>query len=67
MLNTIALAIPRVLGALVWLAIAFVIGRWVKTMLETVLPSLGFDRIVHALGDHAVDDRSRRGSSAPSP
>ena len=50
MLNTIALAIPRVLAALVWLAIAFLIGRWVKTMLETVLPSLGFDNSVRALG-----------------
>src|SRR5688572_21562528 len=50
MLNSIALAIPRVLAALVWLAIAFLIGRWVKAMLETVLPSLGFDRSVHALG-----------------
>ena len=50
MLNTIALAIPRVLAALVWLAIAFLIGRWVKAMLETVLPSLGFDNSVRALG-----------------
>ena len=50
MLNTIALAIPRVLAALVWLAIAFLIGRWVKTMIETVLPSLGFDDSVRALG-----------------
>jgi hypothetical protein len=50
MLNSIALAIPRVLGALVWLAVAFVAGRWVKQILETVLPSLGFDRFVHALG-----------------
>jgi hypothetical protein len=50
MLQSIALAIPRVLAALVWLAIAFLIGRWVKTLLETVLPSLGFDRSVHALG-----------------
>jgi hypothetical protein len=50
MLNMIATAIPRVLAALVWLAIAFLIGRWVKAMLETVLPSLGFDRSVHALG-----------------
>ncbi|HVF36313.1 MAG TPA: mechanosensitive ion channel [Sphingomicrobium sp.] len=50
MLRTIALAIPRVLAALVWLAIAFLIGRWVKTLIETVLPSLGFDRSVHALG-----------------
>ncbi len=50
MLNTIALAIPRVVAALVWLAIAFLIGRWVKTMLETVLPSLGFDNSVRTLG-----------------
>jgi len=50
MLNTIAVSIPRVLAALVWLAIAFLIGRWVKAMLETVLPSLGFDNSVRALG-----------------
>ena len=50
MLNTIATAIPRVLAALVWLAIAFLIGRWVKTLIETVLPSLGFDNSVRALG-----------------
>jgi hypothetical protein len=50
MLNTIALAIPRVVAALVWLAIAFLIGRWVKAMIETVLPSLGFDNSVRALG-----------------
>src|SRR5918997_265580 len=50
MLNMIATAIPRVLAALVWLAIAFLIGRWVKAMLETVLPSLGFDNSVRALG-----------------
>ncbi|WP_324809010.1 mechanosensitive ion channel [Sphingomonas sp. LY29] len=50
MLQSIALAIPRVLAALVWLAIAFLIGRWVKTLIETVLPSLGFDNSVRALG-----------------
>jgi hypothetical protein len=50
MLQSIALAIPRVLAALVWLAIAFLIGRWVKTLIETVLPSLGFDDSVRALG-----------------
>jgi hypothetical protein len=50
MLNTIALAIPQVIAALLILAIAFLIGRWVKTLLETVLPSLGFDRTVQALG-----------------
>lgn len=50
MLNTIALAIPQVIAALLILAIAFLIGRWVKTLIETVLPSLGFDNSVHALG-----------------
>ena len=50
MLNTIAFAIPRVLGATVWLAVAYIAGRWVKEILETVLPSLGFDRFFHSLG-----------------
>lgn len=50
MLNSIALAIPNVLAALVWLTLAFVIGRWAKSLLETVLPSLGFDNAVRALG-----------------
>ena len=50
MLNTIALAIPRVFGALLWLAVAFLIARFVKTLIERVLPSLGFDNSVRALG-----------------
>jgi hypothetical protein len=50
MLNMIALAIPNVLAALLWLAIAFLIARWVKTLIETVLPSLGFDNYMHSLG-----------------
>jgi len=50
MLNMIALAIPNVLAALLWLAIAFLIARWVKNLIETVLPSLGFDNFIHSLG-----------------
>ena len=50
MLNMIALAIPNVLAALLWLAIAFLIAKWVKSLIETVLPSLGFDNFVHSLG-----------------
>ncbi len=50
MLNTIAFAIPRVFGAFILLAIAFLIGRFVKTLIETVLPGLGFDNSVRALG-----------------
>ncbi len=54
MLNSIAIAIPRVFAALVWLAIAFLIGKFVKTLIETVLPSMGFDNSVRAIG--AVPD-----------
>jgi len=50
MLNSIALSIPRILAALVWLTLAFIIGRWGKSLLETILPSLGFDNAVRALG-----------------
>jgi hypothetical protein len=50
MLNLIAMAIPNVLAALLWLAIAFLIAKWVKTLIETVLPSLGFDNFIHSLG-----------------
>lgn len=50
MLNMIALAIPNVLAAVLWLAIAFVIAKWVKNLIETVLPSLGFDNFIHSLG-----------------
>ena len=50
MLNAIALAIPNVLGALVWVTLAYIIGRWVKSLFETILPSIGFDNAVRALG-----------------
>ncbi len=50
MLGMIASAIPNVIAALLWLAIAFVIAKWVKSLLETVLPSLGFDNFIHSLG-----------------
>ena len=50
MLQSIALSIKPILAALVILALAFVIARWVKTLLETVLPGLGFDNTVRALG-----------------
>jgi hypothetical protein len=50
MLNTIALAIPKVMNGLIWLALAFVIAKWLKSVLETVLPGLGFDNAVRALG-----------------
>ncbi|WP_260483473.1 mechanosensitive ion channel [Sphingomicrobium flavum] len=50
MLEVIASAIPVVIGALLLLAIFFVLAKWAKSLIEAVLPSLGFDRFIHALG-----------------
>lgn len=49
-LSTVLDALPRVLAAAIVLAIAFLIGRWVAAIIEQVLPSLGFDRSLSALG-----------------
>ena len=49
MLTTIGQAIPNILAALAILFFTFLIGRYLKLFLETVLPSFGFDRAVHAL------------------
>ena len=49
MLTTIANAIPNILAALAILFFTFLIGRYVKLLIETVLPTFGFDRSVHAL------------------
>lgn len=49
-LATILNAIPHVLGAAIVLGIAFLIARWVSGILEQVLPSLGIDRSLEALG-----------------
>ena len=53
MLQTISAAIPNVLGALILLAIGFVLGRLAKAAVEQLLPSMGFDRSVAALGFEA--------------
>ncbi len=50
MLHTILDAIPNVLGALILLAIGFFVGRLAKGAIEQILPSMGFDRAVGALG-----------------
>ncbi len=49
-LSTVLDAVPRVLGAAIVLAIGFFIGRWVSGLLEQLLPSLGVDRSLQALG-----------------
>jgi hypothetical protein len=50
MLNTILVSIPYVLGALILLAIGYIIGKLAKQTLEQLLPTMGFDRSIGALG-----------------
>jgi hypothetical protein len=50
MLRTILDSIPNILGALILLAIGFFVGRLAKGAVEQILPSMGFDRAVGALG-----------------
>lgn len=50
MLTAIGLAIPRIAGALILLAIGYMVGRVAKSAIEQILPSMGFDRAVSAIG-----------------
>lgn len=50
MLRTILDAIPNVIGALILLAIGYFVGKLAKQATEQILPSMGFDRAVAALG-----------------
>jgi mechanosensitive ion channel-like protein len=50
MLNEILAAIPRVLAAALWIGIAFVAGRFLKTIIEAILPPTGFDQAILSTG-----------------
>jgi hypothetical protein len=50
MLQTILDAIPLVLGAALLVAIGYFVGKLAKAAIEQILPSMGFDRAVSALG-----------------
>ena len=50
MLNDILTAIPRVLAAALWLGIAFIAARFLKTIIEAILPPTGFDDAVRSTG-----------------
>ena len=50
MLRTILDSIPLVLGALILLAIGYFLGKLAKQAIEQLLPSMGFDRAISALG-----------------
>lgn len=50
MLNDILGAIPHILTAALWLGIAFIVARFVKTIIEGILPPTGFDAAVRSTG-----------------
>ena len=50
MLTTIADALPKIAGALILLAIGYIVGKLAKQFIEQLLPSAGFDRAVSAIG-----------------
>lgn len=49
-LSTVFDSLPRLLAAAIVLALAYLIGRWVAGLIEQLLPSLGFDRSLQAIG-----------------
>ena len=50
MLDEILAAIPRVLAAALWIGIAFVAARFLKTIIEAILPPTGFDDAIRSTG-----------------
>ena len=50
MLQLILHAVPLIIGAAIWLALAYFIARWVAGLIESILPSLGFDRALNSAG-----------------
>lgn len=50
MLNDILAAIPHILTAALWLGIAFVLARFIKTIIEGILPPTGFDDAIRSTG-----------------
>ncbi|MGH6949934.1 MAG: mechanosensitive ion channel [Vitreimonas sp.] len=51
MLEVIASAIPRVIGAALVVFLAYVFGRWIMTLTEEGLKSIGFDDIVASIAN----------------
>jgi len=50
MLNDMLAAIPNILTAALWLGFAYVGARFFKTVIEAVLPPMGFDRFIGSIG-----------------
>jgi hypothetical protein len=51
MLNNILMTIPRVIGAALIVFIAYLVGRWVMTLIEEGLKSIGFDDIISSIAN----------------
>ncbi len=51
MLNGILMTIPRVIGAALIIFIAYLIGRWVMTLIEEGLKAIGFDDIISGIAN----------------
>src|SRR4051812_9279492 len=49
-LNEILSAIPRVVAAALWIGIAFIAAKFLKTIIEAILPPTGFDDAIRATG-----------------
>ncbi len=60
MLRTILDSIPLVIGALILLAIGYLLGKLAKQGVEQLLPSMGFDRSVSAIGISSQSDAPSR-------
>ena len=60
-------AIPRVLAAAIVLAIAYVIGRWVASLVEQILPSFGFDRSLMGLWSTGSASSAPYAAASPVP
>ena len=50
MLNEILSAIPRIVAAALWIGIAFIAAKFLKTIIEAVLPPTGFDEAIRSTG-----------------
>jgi hypothetical protein len=50
MLNEILTAIPRIVAAALWIGIAFIAAKFLKTIIEAILPPTGFDDAIRSTG-----------------
>ena len=60
MLNEIGNAIPRILAAALWIGIAFVAAKFLKTIIEAILPPTGFDDAILSTGVLPANARPSR-------